>query len=641
MRRPWLLFAGLLALFVPLVPTAASAHPDDALEGHLLGEGAWDKIELVSHLDFEAGEGRIADVGVDPSGDYAYVAHWGVTTCADPSEGGGTDTHDAGIYVVDITDLENPEQVGFIPSSQDSRIGEGVQAVEISTTFFDGTMLVTNNEQCGPQGKGGVTLYDVTDPLKPKKLSKHFGDRNGPDTNDIHSAFAWDAGDSAYVVIVDNFEGTDVDILDITNPKRPRLVTELNLNEFVEGGVDQEDLGLTESFLHDIVVKQIDGTWYMLLSYWDGGFVILDVTDPVAPEYVLDTDYEAVDPVLLEALGVELTPEGNAHQAEWTMDNRFFIGTDEDFSPYRGVFEITSGDAAGEYPAGEFSWTVPIVETDGFEGVTVYGGYGCDASNDDVPTADEVRTDLGLAATDQVIIVFQRGPVDDPSAAYDACNFSEKVENGQELGYDAVIIANHHTGAQFGEAPDASLCGSMGHEFEVTVSAICVGHQVLHLLFGSEPSYTYPEASPAVGDIGETVSIGAVFDGWGYVTLYDAATGEALDHYAIPEAHDPAHAFGSGDLSVHEVATDPQDPSLAYLSYYGGGLRAIQIWCGGAPYDPTTEPDPSTCELVEVGGYLDPAGNNFWGVETFIGDDGFTYILASDRDSGLWIFRDP
>ena len=87
---------------------------------------------------------------------------------------------------------------------------------------------------------------------------------------------------------------------------------------------------------------------------------------------------------------------------------------------------------------------------------------------------------------------------------------------------------------------------------------------------------------------------------------------------------------------------DPQDPSLAYLSYYAGGLRAIQIQC-------TDPEDTSTCELVEVGGYLDPEGNNFWGVETFVidkdsdgvSDDGFTYILASDRDSGLWIFRDP
>jgi len=99
---------------------------------------------------------------------------------------------------------------------------------------------------------------------------------------------------------------------------------------------------------------------------------------------------------------------------------------------------------------------------------------------------------------------------------------------------------------------------------------------------------------------------------------------------------------------VHEVAVDPQDASLAYLSYYSGGLVAVQIQCGGEPYDPDDPPaDTSTCELVEVGGYLDPEGNNFWGVETCVDEDpespyfGRTVILASDRDSGLWIFVDP
>jgi hypothetical protein len=125
----------------------------------------------------------------------------------------------------------------------------------------------------------------------------------------------------------------------------------------------------------------------------------------------------------------------------------------------------------------------------------------------------------------------------------------------------------------------------------------------------------------------------SAFDGWGYVRLFDAETLDELDQFAIPESMDPAFAEGFGDLSVHEVAVDPQDPSLAYLSYYAGGFRALQIQCAS----PT---DTSTCALVEVGGYLDPAGNDFWGVETFV-RDGTTYILASDRDYGLFIFQDP
>jgi hypothetical protein len=65
------------------------------------------------------------------------------------------------------------------------------------------------------------------------------------------------------------------------------------------------------------------------------------------------------------------------------------------------------------------------------------------------------------------------------------------------------------------------------------------------------------------------------------------------------------------------------DPSIAYLSYYSAGFRVIQIQNG---------------ELVEVGGYLDPAGNNIWGVQVFE-SGGKEYVAASDRDFGLYIFE--
>ena len=99
---------------------------------------------------------------------------------------------------------------------------------------------------------------------------------------------------------------------------------------------------------------------------------------------------------------------------------------------------------------------------------------------------------------------------------------------------------------------------------------------------------------------------------------------------AIDEAHDPAFSHGFGDLTVHEVATDPNDSRRAYLSYYSGGIRSLEIRCA----DPD---DSTTCELVETGRYLDTHGNDFWGVEAFT-RDGATYVLGSDRDDGLYIF---
>jgi hypothetical protein len=379
-----------------------------------------------------------------------------------------------------------------------------------------------------------------------------------------------------------------------------------------------------------------EGKWIMIASYWDGGYVLIDVTDPANPVVLGDTDFAEVDSELLEQTGISLTPEGNAHQAEFTADNRFFIGTDEDFAPYRAFVETDDG---GSYPAGEFGWTVPITELeDGtLNGPTVWGGYGCPDDRGAIPDASTLELEEG----EEAILVLQRGPLGDPSESGEACFFSEKVETAQLLGYDAVIIANHHEGALGGLGPDSYFCGGQGHEFEITASALCVGHRAMHELFDVAPSYEYPEDMPPLGTVGDYVEVTSQFDGWGYVHLFDAATLEELDTFAIPEAMDPAYASGYGDLSVHEVATDPNDPSLAYLSYYSGGLRAVQIQCA----DPE---DNSTCELVEVGGYLDPEGNDFWGVEAIDnpnedpaveGDE--TLILASDRDSGLWIFIDP
>ena len=115
--------------------------------------------------------------------------------------------------------------------------------------------------------------------------------------------------------------------------------------------------------------------------------------------------------------------------------------------------------------------------------------------------------------------------------------------------------------------------------------------------------------------------------------LFDRQTAASLDTFAIPEAMDPAKSHGFGDLSVHEVATDPVRADRAYLSYYAGGIRALDIVCS----DPS---DEKTCRLVETGGYLDPKGNDFWGVEAYRRNGSqSTFVLGSDRDSGLWIFR--
>ena len=584
--------------------------------GHLPASS--ENVELVGHVTVSGATGvdkpgHIADVAV--SGNYAYLAARRLNTT--PCGAGGA-------YVIDISDPAAPTEVGFIQFPPQSYPGEGMQVVSLNTREFRGDVLIVNNENCGgatnPARVGGFSLYDVTDPLNPTPLTVGFGDTNAgtlPRANDIHSAFAWQAGRRAYAVAVDNPERgiSDTDIFDITDPTNPVMIAEVGLPNWP--GVNVLANGETVN-LHDMVVKKVGKDWLMLLSYWDAGWIVLNVNDPANPVFVGESDHP--NPDLLGFI-----PEGNAHQAEWSHNDKYIIGTDEDFSPSRTRFDITTGPNAGEYGAGEFGWTVPISTkyADGvLRGVTVWGGSGCEEDTDGNGISDraEVPPAAGVPANpgEAKIVVFSRG----------TCFFSTKVESGQLAGYDDVIIGQSHGGSGRGAFPNGFACGGQGHVFTITASAICIGHRAMHLLFNDDPTYTGADVAdmPTLGTVGERITASGVFDGWGYIHLLDGATLQTIDSFALPETLAPDHATGFGTMSVHEVAMDKAE-DIGYLSWYDAGVRVVRFGPGG---------------IQEVGHYIAEGGNDFWGVEAhrLPGDDGeTTLILASDRDSGLWIFR--
>ena len=130
-----------------------------------------------------------------------------------------------------------------------------MQALHIDTPAFNGDILVTNNEKCKDKaGFGGMNIYDVTEAAHPTPLAEGVGDSTVPgqgkkDANEIHSVFAWDAGDKAYAVIVDNEEGTDVDIIDITDPKKAFLLAEYDLDQKFPQILQAAPPNLVEVFL--------------------------------------------------------------------------------------------------------------------------------------------------------------------------------------------------------------------------------------------------------------------------------------------------------------------------------------------------------------------------------------------------------
>jgi hypothetical protein len=358
----------------------------------------------------------------------------------------------------------------------------------------------------------------------------------------------------------------------------------------------------------------------MLNSYWDAGYVQLDVTDPAHPTYITDTDFPALEPLL--ALNPPGPPEGNAHEAEYSHDNQFILAADEDFGTARAVFDITDGPHVGSSPAGEFSFSLPIKNLpDGrLNGPTVFGGYGCSA-RDEIPPAATAFAGATLAPGEEKILVVQRGPVGDPGHPYEGCRFDEKMQNAIAKGYEGILIGQRHLGDV---ASDGTFCGSGEPR---AIRGMCISHEAMHNIFDDPPSYVLPYPAghgPLPGTLGARVSARTQYDGWGYAHLYDAKTSQLIDDFAIPEGIDERYASGFGDLSIHEVATDPET-NLAYSSYYAAGLRVLRF--------------SRAAGLEEVGRFIDDGGSNFWGVEQFTDKDGNRLIAGSDRDYGLYIVK--
>jgi hypothetical protein len=125
---------------------------------------------------------------------------------------------------------------------------------------------------------------------------------------------------------------------------------------------------------------------------------------------------------------------------------------------------------------------------------------------------------------------------------------------------------------------------------------------------------------------GGIVDVEAIFDGMGYLRLLDVTNPGSiieLDQFATENVF--ANPPVAGDTTMHNVVVD--GGTTAYISWYAEGMRVI---------------DFSGDTLTETAHFVDTVdGSNFWGVYLYEHSDGNTYILGSDRSTGLWIFDTP
>ncbi len=554
---------------------------------------------------------RVGDVAA--YGNYAFLTAWREPTW-----------QRTGVHVIDVNSPAEPFEVlsAFMETTPGNYVGDGPSVLEIDNEYFSGALLIFGNEvsaqadapdPTGPGQRGGINVYDISDPEHPELLAAHAGNYTDADGEPADQAMvvyfsaAWTDSFTgrSYVGLVTDKPTTDIDIVEITDPRNPVMVDSLDLKAAPFGVTQDTARGLTSLFGHAVGVRRVGDRYVMSATYWDGGYVLLDVTDPAKVSLIARTEYAEYDEERAKH-AEKISPKGNAEHCELSPDADYLVGADQDFNPYRLLGTITSGPHAGtQYIATWGPDTAPVDADDGLSGTTTLVGLGCPGT---------VAPGRGIALIERNASILTGGSAE-------GCSFQEKLNAVTEAGYQAGIIFNH-------QGPDAMQQFPPGAEGSIPLLFVnrLTGLQLLGVpgvteaTAGTTPTPTTPEPS--------RIEIKSVFDGWGYLRLYQtdipqpAGTGSMthLDTYAIPESQDPAFATGFGDLSASHVAIDP-DRNLVYATFFTGGLRVLSYGEDG---------------LREVGSFSEP-GNDFLGVAVHkIGEKNF--VLVSDRNFGLYIF---
>lgn len=219
-----------------------------------------DGFEEIGHSDLNGyGDG----MQVMPLGNTLYVAHFG------PS-GKGTS-------ILDISDPVDPQVV----RQWDAPPGSHTHKVQVA----DGLLLV-NHELFRSDGPApvGMALYDTSDPFDPQQVG--FFGTGGRGVHRI----VFEGGRYAYISAVPpGYTGRIWLIVDVSDPANPREVGRWWWpGMWAEGGETPDWPESEERIVHHAMVHG-DRAY---VGFWDGGMVILDISDLTHPSTISRLDWE-------------------------------------------------------------------------------------------------------------------------------------------------------------------------------------------------------------------------------------------------------------------------------------------------------------------------------------------------------------
>ncbi len=321
----------VMAMVVGLSFTLSFASLAMAAGGQKAGS-AWN-MAVVGQNDL-GGRGFNGDVWVHDG--VSYVGQWGFIDWATGNDRFCPTGPDSGVAVIDVHDPANPTRIATLQNP----VGTSAEDVAAYTAPF-GPMAGRDIAAVGIQVCGGsrydtslqrgLQLFDVTNPASPVELAlldsgccaRGVHEFEVQHRADLGRTFAYASvpasrypDDLSSSGFRDELGRGDFRLFDITDPAHPFEVSDWGVQD--AGGPWSEGLGCDPDANYGHSAEPTaDGT-AVFVSYWDSGFIKLDLTNPANPVMVGRTVYPP------EA-------DGDGHSSQYDEARGLLFAADEDF----------------------------------------------------------------------------------------------------------------------------------------------------------------------------------------------------------------------------------------------------------------------------------------------------------------------
>jgi hypothetical protein len=184
-----------------------------------------------------------------------------------------------GTTIVDVRDPKNPIILAELPMPP----GTHSHKVRVAGDIMVVNQEINNNDpnKPSPDFRGGVGIYNIADPSKPRLLHRWETAGQGVHRFDLDAHYAYLSSTA------EGYHGQHMIILDIENPSRPAVVGRWWMPGQWTAGGETPDWERNAHHCHH-PLRQGNRLY---TSYWKGGFHILDIEDITKPKRISGLDW--------------------------------------------------------------------------------------------------------------------------------------------------------------------------------------------------------------------------------------------------------------------------------------------------------------------------------------------------------------